>query len=184
MGNPLKIPSSTLTKELAKLTSLVEQTNVVSIACYGKKLMDDDNIKQFTNTKFAFLSDDDPTIIGDVTNNSCFLAPLYEQHGMGVMKQLLLSYAANVKQNLHTPDIISQNCEKQEVIDLSKLPHRCQDVLENEFTKILAEEKHFDLKLINDIDNLGDLTLVNIAENHPEVFGAVLGTCIFHYDQI
>ncbi|WP_316353783.1 hypothetical protein [Candidatus Trichorickettsia mobilis] len=72
-GAPKKVLSNQFINELSKLTNLVESTDLISIACYGKKMIelgDPEIIQQFSNTTFCFFSKDDVTWQGDICNGS------------------------------------------------------------------------------------------------------------------
>ncbi|MDC0865170.1 hypothetical protein OAP56_04415 [Rickettsiaceae bacterium] len=111
MGNPKFIPSEILTQQLSQISKLVLKTDVVSIACYGQKMINDQSIKDFhPSTRFCFLSNEDSTWQGDLSTNSNILQPFFKQfQSITIMETVLYSYASNLGEKSFIPSILDKD---------------------------------------------------------------------------
>lgn len=117
MESPKMLPTSLIIDQISRLTQEVDSTELTSVSCYGTHLLD--NPVKFKNTTCNFLSSDDVTWQSDHTTNSKILNDFFMSCGLSVMAKNLLSYAANVKEKLHVPDIFITNDGIMTKIDFS-----------------------------------------------------------------
>lgn len=138
MCSPKFSPSEILTKQLESLSNLVEKTNVVSVACYGKNLLRDDKFSNFKNTLFCFFSDKDITWQDDIgavgPDLSAQLEQIAQGKKLGFIKDSYMSYGVNVHYKRHAPDLIYKN-EKEKKAHVYTIPENVNEIFQNEFAQ-------------------------------------------------
>jgi hypothetical protein len=141
MGNPKFISSTILTRQLENLSNLVDKTYVVSVACYGKKLLHNDKFSNFKNTLFCFLSDKYPTHQGDIgicgtdTNLS---KKIDQSKELGFFKDSYMSYSATVQKRLHAPDLIYKNGKEKKAY-VYTIPQDISGIFSDVFPQLRLE---------------------------------------------
>ncbi|WP_417905166.1 hypothetical protein [Candidatus Tisiphia endosymbiont of Micropterix aruncella] len=182
MGSPKMLPASLIIDQISRLTYEVDSTELTSVSCYGTHLLD--NPVKFKNTTCSFLSSDDVTWQADHTTNSKILDNFFMSCGLSVMAKNLLSYAANVKEKLHVPDIFITNEGIMTKIDFSNYLKELQkSITTNSFVQELIKAKIIREEEVTNI-KLEELEFTDIAQQHPALFGTIVGACMFaHFTQ-
>ncbi|WP_375330654.1 hypothetical protein [Candidatus Tisiphia endosymbiont of Oplodontha viridula] len=182
MGSPKMLPASLIIDQISRLTQEVDSTELTSVSCYGTHLLD--KPVKFKNTTCSFLSSDDVTWQADYTTNSKILDNFFMSCGLSVMAKNLLSYAANVKEKLHVPDIFIANDVRTIKIDFSNYLKELQkSITSNPFVQELIKVNIIREEEVNNI-KLEGLKFADIAQQHPSLFGTIVGACMFaHFTQ-
>jgi len=178
MGNPKFISSEILTKQLAQISQQVSETDVISIACYGQQMMSAPSIREFHGaTRFCFFSNEDSTWQGDLSKNSNFLHPFYDEFSnITIMETVIYSYAANLREKNFIPTILDK--EGNELISLQGKASSLNEALSNPFvtfvTKTYTDEEQVSLtNAINELLNTQHDNISEIPDN--KVLGVLIG---------
>lgn len=180
-GSPKMLPASLMIDQISRWTCEVDSTKLTSVSCYGTHLLD--NPVKF-NTTCSFLSSDDVTWQADHTTNSKILDNFFMSCGLSVMAKNLLSYAANVKEKLHVLDIFITHEGIMTKIDCSHYLKELQkSITTNSFVQELIKAKIIREEEVTNI-KLEELEFTDIAQQHPSLFGTIVGACMFaHFTQ-
>ncbi len=146
MCSPKFRPSEILTRQLESLSNLVDKTNVVSVACYGKNLLHDNEFSNFKNTLFCFFSDKDTTWQSDIGvfggDFSAQLEQIAQGKKLGFIKDSCMSYGVNVQSKSHAPDLIYKN-KKEKKAHVYTIPKNVNEIFQNDFAKQRLKQNPF-----------------------------------------
>lgn len=187
MGEPKFIASEILTQQLSQISKMAPKTDLVSIACYGQQMMNDQSIKDFhPSTRFCFLSNKDLTWQSDLSNNSNILHPFFEQNqSITAMETVLYTHSLNQRTKSFVPSIL--NKDGKGLIDLKDCTQH-RDFSSNAFFSFLkkvlpSEQKEsLDNKIKELPSNLYSIEQVEDKETRGILAGCNTNDKFFDYE--